>query len=469
MSTDQVSVPTTNPLDVRVESALRRLRRLALVVPAIFIVAVELGVHVGLAPVAPAWLRILIAVAAILTGTALFSAFVFNVLRRLQKRLIERHRQVAAVQSASLSLASEVALEPLLLRFVELAREITNARYGALAIVDADGTLSDFITSGLDDVTGRRIAHPPLRTGILGEIQNGATVRVADVGADPRSAGFPKLHPHMRSLLGVPLRHKNTILGQLYLTEKECGEEFTAEDEAMVSMFASQAAVSIENARLLRRSLDLGILEERERIGMDLHDGVIQSLYGVNLNLEECGAAAREDPDFVVNQIERSINDLGKVIRDIRGYIFHLRPAAFTGTSIGDAVADLVREVQVNTLIDVELEVDPAASELEEHVAENIFHIVQEALANVAKHSRATRAQVSIQVVDGLLALIVRDNGRGFETSTRVGVGHRGLGNMSDRARAIGATLDIDTGAGRGTTIRIREKRRTECLSKSAS
>jgi signal transduction histidine kinase len=309
-----------------------------------------------------------------------------------------------------------------------------------------------------------------MQEGLLGAIQRGEIIRIKEVEADERSAGFPKFHPHMKTLLGVPLRHKHTIVGQLYLTEKQGAEEFSAEDEAMVCLFASQAAISIENARLLQRSHDLGILEERERIGMDLHDGVIQSLYGVNLNLEECAAAAHDDPDLVETQLERAVNDLNKVIRDIRGYIFHLRPAAFTGNSLDEALFDLAREMHVNTLIDVELDTEGVdTSAIPDEIAENLFHITQEALANVAKHSRATHARVALGCEGGGLTLTIEDNGRGFETSTRLGIGHRGLGNMADRARAIGAIFQVDTGTGRGTIIRVREERSTPCLSKSAS
>jgi signal transduction histidine kinase len=462
--------PNVSPHDAPVGSALRRLRRLTIIAPALFISAVEVGVHVGLAPLLPGWLEILLTLAAVLMGTALFSLFVFAVVRRIQNRLVERHRQLAAVQAASLSLASEMALEPLLLKFVELAREITNARYGALAIIEPDGSLADFITSGIDAGAHDRIDHPPIRAGILGAIHGGEIVRIRDIDADPRSAGFPRFHPHMKTLLGVPLRHKHTIVGQLYLTEKQGAEEFTSEDEAMVRLFASQAAISIENARLLEQSHDLGILEERERIGMDLHDGVIQSLYGVNLNLEECVAAAREDPDFVQSQLERAVDDLNKVIRDIRRYIFHLRPAAFSGNTLDDALVDLANEMRINTMIDVEIETDEVdARTIPDDVAENLFHIAQEALANIAKHSRATHARVALVDADGALELIIEDNGRGFEVSTRLGIGHRGLGNMMDRARAIGATLKIDSAAGKGTVIHVRSERSTSCLNRFAS
>jgi signal transduction histidine kinase len=464
-----LSAPATpSPQDIPVGNALRRLRRFTMIAPALFISAVEVAVHAGLDRFLPWWLSIVIVVAAVLLGTALFSLWVFAIVRRIQTRLLERHRQVTAVQAASLSLTSEMALQPLLLKFVELAREITNAKYGALAIVETDGTLTEFITSGIAHAEHGRIAHPPIRTGLLGAIQAGEIVRVKDVDTDPRSAGFPKFHPHMKTLLGVPMRHKGAIVGQLYLAEKQDADEFSAEDEAMVCLFAAQAAISIENARLMERSHDLGILEERERIGMDLHDGVIQSLYGVNLNLEECVEAVREEPEVVESQLERAVNDLNKVIRDIRSYIFHLRPAAFSGNSLDEALDDLAREVQVNSLIDVDIDTDELdAAAIPDEIAENLFHIAQEALANVAKHSRATQASLALRDDNGAFVMTIEDNGKGFETSTRLGVGHRGLGNMADRARAIGATLQVDTGCGRGTVIRVRGERGTICQSKS--
>jgi signal transduction histidine kinase len=195
---------------------------------------------------------------------------------------------------------------------------------------------------------------------------------------------------------------------------------------------------------------------------------VIQSLYGVNLNLEECVEAVREEPDVVEADLERAVNDLNKVIRDIRSYIFHLRPAAFSGNRLDEALDDLAREVQVNSLIDVDIDTDDVdTSAIPDEIAENLFHIAQEALANVAKHSRATHAAVALREEDGAFVMTVEDNGKGFETSTRLGVGHRGLGNMADRARAIGATLQVDTGCGRGTVIRVRGEGGTICQSRS--
>jgi signal transduction histidine kinase len=463
-----VDDPALN-IDRRVGRALRNLRRLTIVAPVAFVAAVELSLHVVLRDVFSSYVAVVLSVAATVLGAAAFSVFVFGILDRIQTRLIERNRQMGAVQRASLALASTMTLDPLLQNFVDLAREITGARYGALAIVDDDGAVETFITSGISQSEREGIGAPPEGRGLLGAIQAGAVLRLRDLTIDPRSAGFPPGHPPMRSLLGVPVTYKANVVGRLYLTEKQDAAEFTSEDEAMVTMFAAQAAASIENARLLRRSQDLAILEERERIGMDLHDGVIQALYGVGLNLEECADVVSDEPQFVAHRLDKAVGDLNQVIKDIRSYIFHLRPAAYSSGNLAEALYDLAREVQVNSLVDVEVTiVGVDAASLPDELAENLFHVAQEALANVAKHARASRAKIELFADDHAYTLTVADNGHGFDVSARGGIGHRGLGNIAHRARMSDAHLEIDSVPGNGTTIQVKGGR-APCRSKSAS
>jgi two-component system, NarL family, sensor histidine kinase DevS len=291
-------------------------------------------------------------------------------------------------------------------------------------------------------------------------ISSGASLRLKDLTQDPRFAGFPPNHPPMHTLLGVPVVYKERVVGRLYLTEKQGADEFSAEDQEMVRLFAAQAAITIETARLLERSQDLAILEERDRIGMDLHDGTIQALYGVGLALEDCVSLVATEPDLVASRLDKAINDLAQVIKDIRSYIFHLQPAAFGAGNLTDALLDLVREIRVNSLIDVEIDLSEAdESGLPPYLAENLFLVTQEALANVSKHSRATRAWVRLHADCHSVAITVRDNGRGFDSSSSAGVGHRGLGNIADRARAIGGEFQLTSAPGGGTTVQIKVQR----------
>jgi signal transduction histidine kinase len=155
-----------------------------------------------------------------------------------------------------IALSSELSLEALLRRVIETAVELTGARYGALGVIDRMGAaLEQFITVGVDEETKRSIGDLPRGRGILGVlIHSRETLRLSDLSQDPRSVGFPPGHPPMGTFLGVPIGVRGTTFGNLYLTEKAGGEEFTEEDEEVVRLLAAQAAVAIENARLYESS-----------------------------------------------------------------------------------------------------------------------------------------------------------------------------------------------------------------------
>lgn len=163
-----------------------------------------------------------------------------------------RERQFRALVRAGLALTREHALEEVLRAFVDAAREVLGARYAALGVLDATGTfLSQFIFSGLSDEEAERIGEPPHGRGLLGVvIREGLPVRLSDISRDPRSYGFPPNHPRMKSFLGVPVRVRGRVFGNLYATEKVGADEFSAEDQEMAELLAAQAAVAIENARL---------------------------------------------------------------------------------------------------------------------------------------------------------------------------------------------------------------------------
>jgi two-component system, NarL family, sensor histidine kinase DevS len=154
-----------------------------------------------------------------------------------------------------MALSSELSLQALLRRVVETAVELTGARYGALGVIDPAGTgLEQFLTVGIDDEMRATIGDPPRGRGILGVLINDREpLRLSDLTQHPRSVGFPPGHPAMRTFLGVPVRLRGTVFGNLYLTEKQ-GGEFTEEDEEVVRLLAAQAAVAIENARLYESS-----------------------------------------------------------------------------------------------------------------------------------------------------------------------------------------------------------------------
>jgi GAF domain-containing protein len=166
-----------------------------------------------------------------------------------------RDRSRALVE-IGIALTSELSLDSVLQRVLEAAAALTDARYAALGVIDPSGrSLERFLTTGVDEPTRAAIGDLPHGRGILGVlIRHTETLRLHDLRDDPRSVGFPPGHPPMKTFLGVPILLRGIAYGNLYLTEKAEGADFTEEDEELVQLLAAQAAVAIENARLYEAS-----------------------------------------------------------------------------------------------------------------------------------------------------------------------------------------------------------------------
>jgi signal transduction histidine kinase len=542
----------------------------------------------------------------------------------LQDRLIALHQ-------ASLELVKNVSLETLLERITSLACNQSGAKYAALGVLDDEGKLKQFITVGMNAGEIKQMPHPPRGLGLIGALMRGdsGTIRIPEIEDDPRSVGFPENHPEMHSLLGVPIRLGERQLGQIYLTDKMDGAEFTHDDEKIIEMLAAYAGVAIENARLYKRSQEheatltsrneqlallnqilsalsssleleeilnktlallmahfqveageiflmeedgetlrlvlhrgeaaeafwtrtrykigegmvgkaaqmlepiinnhleqdelvtrqavvdagfkqitciplttrgevvgvltiatrnrkaisksglqllmsvaagagtaienaqlhanvrrLAVLEERERIGMDLHDGTIQSIYGVGLALENARMLLRDNPQVAEDRLQKAMEDLNHTIRDIRNYILDLRPHQLHGESLIEGLGRLITEFRQNTKLEVSLAgPKEPLTDLTQVNAMSLFHICQEALANIAKHAKASKVSIDLWATSERILLEVTDDGQGFELEkANKTVGH-GLANMQTRVQNVGGDLDITSAPGEGTSI----------------
>jgi signal transduction histidine kinase len=368
-------------------------------------------------------------------------------------------RRLVALDEAIRAMAGVLAVDRVLQVIVDRVRILTGARYAALAVQDQAGAIEQFITSGINRPDRARIGAPPRGHGILGlVIRENRTMRLADLMADPRRAGFPPNHPEMHSFLGVPVVVRGRTIGNLYVTEKEGG--FTHEDQREIETFARHAGIAMENARLHDQVQRLAIVEERERIGKDLHDGVIQAIYAVGLSLDDVPDMMEGEPDEARRRVERAIDSLDQTIRDIRNFIFGLRPALVDGVDMVEGLAALADEFRVNTMIDVELRAGPTVTTpvIGPDRTVELLSIAREALSNIARHARATRAEITVEPDPEIagVEVIVADNGTGFDPAAPRGIGHQGLRNMRTRAISIGATLVIDSQPGAGTRIIVR-------------
>jgi signal transduction histidine kinase len=523
-------------------------------------------------------------------------------------------RRDALIRSG-LALAAELDLEAVLQRIIDLAAELTDASYGALGVLGPDGTIREFVTTGIAADLRAAIGDEPSGRGILGLlIREPVPIRIARIDQHPAAVGFPPHHPRMTTFLGAPITARGQVFGNIYLADKRGGEPFTEEDERSLVVLATQAGTAVENARLydeartrqrwleavreiagailsrahpdealqvvseratelvgadlalvsvpdgpthLRvayahgmnaprllgmsfpaegsiagdvvrtgqvavvanaatderaygplvaaggfgpvviaplsargqafgtlsvanrlggRAFDetqvaladqaavaleyaraqqeierLAVLEDRERIAKELHDGVIQALFAVGMGLE--GAAMMAEDEEVSARLEGAISELDRVIRDLRNYIFGLRPGILADRELDKALRALGEEFQarsgVLTIVDIDEEVAAQLSS----IAADVVQLTREALSNVGRHAEAATCRVSLRHHDHAAVLEVDDDGRGFDPdTTRRG---DGLSNLEDRAAALGGKTSIGSVPAQGTTVRI--------------
>ena len=520
---------------------------------------------------------------------------------------------------AGLTLASELSLPVVLQRIVDLAAQITDARYGALGVIGEEGELIEFITTGVSAQQRRAIGPLPRGRGVLGLlIHEPRPIRITNIADHPKSVGFPAHHPAMHSFLGAPVRAMGKVFGNIYLAEKRGAATFSRDDEESLVILATQAGVAIANATLYaemhmrERWLDalreitseilvgsdaesqlsgiaehardlagadsatilttsstpgqlvvaaavganaaqvqgqsvpsakslsgevmrsgqplltddaaghsgsyqpvlrrgrvgpaifvplrvrgratgtlmvanrkggrrfdqrtvrlvetfadqasvameyagaqarirrLGLMEERERIAKELHDGVIQSLFAVGMGLQ--GTALMTGSSEQAGRIEGAVGELDKVIRDLRNYIFGLRPGILADRQLDDALRVLGEEVQARSGAKVVVDVDPELAASLSSRSHEIVQLTREALSNVVRHANAKHSKVQLVRTGRNAVLVIEDDGSGFDA--RRSFNGNGLRNMRERASSLGGALKISSN-GRGTSLRV--------------
>ena len=306
-----------------------------------------------------------------------------------------------AVDEAARAIAGLLDIEEALQLIVDRVRALVGARYAALGIVGPDDRIERFITSGMSHHQREAIGPLPRGRGLLGLIiRKARSYRIPNIAAHPDSSGFPAHHPPMTSFLGVPVTSQGRSVGNFYLTDKIGAPEFTPADQRLVELFALHAGIAMDNARLHQQAADLAIVQERDRIGRDLHDGIIQSLYAVSLSLED------------------------------------------------------VPEMMASSPVEAGGRVDAAAGkDVSPEQGAELLQLVRESLSNAARHARARHLVVTFHREKEGPTLVVADDGVGFDAAGPVAAGHNGLANMRARAEAIGATLRVESTRGEGTRI----------------
>jgi signal transduction histidine kinase len=371
-------------------------------------------------------------------------------------------RSLRQLLDAVLMVGRDLDLPAMLRRIVHAAVDLVDAEYGALGVLDQTRMrLAQFITVGLDDETCRAIGGLPEGHGILRLlIEDARPVRLPDLRQHPSSHGSPPHHPPMRSFLGVPIRVRQEVFGNLYLTDKTSAEVFTDADEELVVGLAAAAGMAIEHARLHARVQELALVEERERIARDLHESIVQRLFATGLSLHGAAGLMWGDPEAAARRVTAAVDELDRTVTQIRSAIFGLEARAGRARSeVRNQVLGLVLEAEptlgFEPTVLFEGPVDTATAE---PVATDLLATLREALSNVARHAAARRVDVVV-AIDGAddgteLVLRVSDDGVGAKAENR----HRGQGldDMAARASRRRGSFAIGPANPHGTVVEWR-------------
>jgi signal transduction histidine kinase len=275
-------------------------------------------------------------------------------------------------------------------------------------------------------------------------------IRINAIADQPSSVGFPPGHPPMASFLGAPIKVRDQVYGNIYLTDKNGADEFTADDEIVIEALALAAGIAVENARLHQRAGEVAVYEERDRLARDLHDGVIQRLFAIGLSLQ--GMTSAQAGRAVADSISAVVDDIDETIRQVRATIFELGVEG-RGRGIRAGILSLVDELSsvIGFRVPVEF-AGPVDSTVTDAVAEQLLPTLREALSNVARHAQATEVGVRLHVSGRHCRLEVRDNGTGMIDPPEPGGGH-GLPNMRSRAVRLGGSFEVLQPPAGGTTL----------------
>ncbi|HEU4888777.1 MAG TPA: GAF domain-containing sensor histidine kinase [Thermoanaerobaculia bacterium] len=435
---------------------LKQLKLFATVTPVLALIAIETARYFLIGSL-PVWQRLVLD-GVVIAAMVLFSAVIFRFVGQMQERLEHRNRELLALHSAGLDVASELSLEIVLNKVVEQARNLVGAKYGALSVIDRDGNIKEFITSGVTAEQRAAIGPPPVGHGVLGVVlREGQHLRLRDVSQHPGSSGFPANHPVMRSLLAVPVTCKSPFLGNIYLSEKTNGGQFTADEEETLERFAVQAAIAIDNAHLHAQAAEIATARERLRIAHEMHDGLAQVLGYVNTKVQAAKMYLKRDKtDEASAQLEELAASARQAYVDVRESIVGLRTLPGSDRSLEEVLGEFLQQWREQSGVSTELSIDPELR-LQTSVELQIVRIIQESLTNVRKHARATVARVDVHARDGQLVVSISDDGLGFnpEVTSRGEFPKFGLTTMRERAASIRGALDIESVPGNGTTVRF--------------
>ena len=355
-----------------------------------------------------------------------------------------------------LVIADDLDLDRVLQRVLATARSAVHARYGALGVPDGSGGFARFLTVGVSDRRAAAIGELPRVHGVLGALLDEGPIRLPDIRRHPRFGYYPARHPALRDFLGVPIRHRGEVVGNLFLSGSRAGR-FTARDQRRVETLAAYAGVAIANARLYGQAQELATVEERARVARELHDSVSQRLFSM---VYQARAAALRTSEPAARDALSGLEDAASTaLQEMKGLVYALRPKSLGRDGLEVTLRDHVDALRRthDTRIELRARDVPRLGPAEELA---LLRIAQEALFNAVRHAPGARVQVTLERTgrrDGQGAVLsVRDWGPGFDPAALPRSRRTmGLATMRERAASVRGELTIDSQPGCGTEVRV--------------
>ena len=389
-------------------------------------------------------------------AVAIENARLYNGVKRVSTMLEQRNEDLSLLDTLAKTLASSLEIDEIPDQALSRVIEYLGVDAGEIFLRES-GTAILRLALHRGEAAEAFWARERFEVGecVVGQVaESGEIVVVSDLASEAHFLRPAVVEAGFTCLACIPLTARREVVGAMTVVSRE-RREFSERELNLLEAIGAWAGMAIENARLHRQGRRLAVLEERERIGMDLHDGIIQSIYGVGLTLEYARMEIDRNPDVARAKISQSIDGLNTAIRDLRAYILDLNPRQLhSDETLVQGLQRLLAEFQANTLAETVL--DTSNDQVEQLPRENalaLFHICQEALANIAKHAHASKAEVHLWTTEDRALLEIRDDGDGFDMRTKhAALGH-GLSNMVRRARKVGGEVEIKSVKGEGTSV----------------
>jgi signal transduction histidine kinase len=368
---------------------------------------------------------------------------------RLYEEARTRQRWLESTREIATTILAPGEHEDALQLIADRARELVGATVSWIVVPSGPATLRVSYASG-EPAPALVGMEMPVDDSLSGEVvRSNATVVVADARADGRAHGPLVEAADAGASIYVPLTSGGLAFGTLAVAKPPRSGPFGAAQVNLVETFADQAALALEYAKAQQDRSRLLVLEDRERIAKELHDGVIQALFAVGMGLQ--GAALMSGDADIASRIEASVTEIDRVIRDLRNYIFGLRPGILADRQLDTALRSLVEEFGRRSGVTTVLELDETVAQELSHVASDVIQLTREALSNVGRHSGAATCRVSLGRRGERGVLEVDDDGGGFDIETvRRG---EGLTNLEERVVALGGEVSFESSPAEGTTV----------------